>query len=81
MIRRPDPRVLEALMALEHNGHFKDILQWVEGSLSDTTARCIEETDETALRQAQGAAQDLRTLIKEAREARGNLERIRQQTP
>lgn len=81
MINRPDQRVLEALMALEHNGHFKDILQWLEESLQATTECCIEETDETTLRQAQGAAKDLRDLIKAAKEARASLEKNRRQTP
>lgn len=81
MINRPSARVLEALMALEHDHHFKDIMQWIEDSRQATTERCIEETDETALRQAQGAAQDLRDFIKAAREARASLERQRRQTP
>lgn len=81
MINRPDQRVLEALMALEHNGHFKDILQWLEESQQATIERCIQETDETTLRQAQGAAQDLRDLIKAAKEARASLEKNRRQTP
>lgn len=81
MIIRTDQRVLEALMALEHDHHFKDVVQWMADSLEATRNRCMEETDEIALRQAQGAAKDLREFIEAARDARSNLDSIRRQTP
>lgn len=81
MIARPTPRQLEALAMLEHDNHFKDVMQLLRDSLDETISRCISETDEVALRQAQGAARDLRELIDMAGTARTTAEQLRRQTP
>lgn len=70
MIKTPDKRVIEALAMLEHNGHFQDIVEWLNESKLDTEARLIEERDEVETRRLQGAGRDLTEILKHAAEAR-----------
>lgn len=62
---------------LEHNGHFQDIVEWLNESKLDTEARLIEERDEVETRRLQGAGRDLTEILKHAAEARQLLNQNR----
>lgn len=77
MIENPNKEELEALASLEHNAHFKNIMNWLHKSLERTLESCVDERDQVALRHSQGSAQTLISIFNHAGEARKNIERLK----
>lgn len=70
MISRPSAKIIEALAFLEGSSRFDDVLEWLKESEAETMAALVAERDADEMRRLQGAAHDLREILKLARKAR-----------
>lgn len=69
---KPNERVLVALNTLDHV-----LAEWLSQSLDEVNKAMAEAKEDYLVRQLQGEAQTLRSILNSAAKARESLERIR----
>jgi len=76
---QPDPRTIQALVTLEHNPDYIKVLDWLRAVQAklDKDGRIL--TDEIPLRQGQGANQFVDFVLRQSKDARTALSKVRHQ--
>lgn len=64
MLQRPDEKVLKAIQRLQGSSDLTIVVAWLAGELERTMHELSVKTDEIVLRQFQGRAQLLSSLLK-----------------
>ena len=78
-MKQVNKRVLEAFARLEGDTDFEQIIGWLKESLNTSEKVCREEADDVKLRQAQGSAQVLSKIVETAGDARGIIQKHKDQ--
>lgn len=77
MISLPDQATEEALARLDNDIDFEAVMKWIRSELYVISVRNDEQVDDVMLRQGQGAAQVLRSIVEVADNARRNIQQRR----
>ena len=74
---KPDERVLKAILSLESNDDFKVVKGWMEARLTKTALDSCLTPTEPMRTWKQGRVQELAEILKEMKEARDNLNKVK----